>query len=91
MSVSTTCAFVAGANKKAQEVILDRVPYIHYPIQFQKEKEVIMALINSDSKVNTMTPAYTFKLGIQVWKTNVGAQKIDSSLLWTFGIVIAGF
>ena len=59
VSVSATSASVTGANKEAQEVILDRVPCIHYPVQFQKDKEVIKALIDSGSKVNAMTPAYT--------------------------------
>ena len=49
---------VTDANKKAQEVILDRVPCFHYPVQGQKDKEVIKALIDSGSKVNAMTPAY---------------------------------
>ena len=58
VSVSATSAFVTKANKEAQEEILDRVPYIHYPVQFQKDKEVYKALINFDSKVNAMTLAY---------------------------------
>ena len=38
-----------------------------------------------------MTLAYTKQLGLQVRKTDVGAQKIDGLLLRTFGMVIAGF
>ena len=38
-----------------------------------------------------MTPAYAKKLGLRVRKTNVGAQKIDGSVLETYGMVIAGF
>ena len=38
-----------------------------------------------------MTPAYTTKLGLWVWKTDVRAQKIDGSSLRIFGMVIAGF
>ena len=38
VSVSTTSASVIGANKKAQEVILDRILYIYYPVQFRKDK-----------------------------------------------------
>ena len=38
-----------------------------------------------------MTLAYASKLGLKVWTTNIGNQKIDSSLLRTFEIVIAGF
>ena len=31
------------------------------------------------------------KLGFKVWKTNVGAQKIDDSALETFRMIIAAF
>ena len=91
VSVWATSASVIGANEEAQEVILDRVPYIYYLVQFRKDKEVIKALIDSGSKVNAITPAYAKQLGLQVRKTDVGAQKIDGSSLRTFGMVIAGF
>ena len=35
-----------------------------------------------------MSLIYIKKLGFKTWKTNIGAQKIDSSILETFGIVI---
>ena len=38
-----------------------------------------------------MSPAYVKKLGLHIWKTNVGAQKIDGSALKTFKMVIANF
>ena len=38
-----------------------------------------------------MTPTYAKQLGFQVQKIDVKARKIDSSLLWTFEMVIAGF
>ncbi len=66
------------------------VPSIWYPIQFQKS-QLIRALINSGSKVNTMTLAYARKLGLTTWKTSVRVLKIDSSTLVTYGIVIARF
>ena len=54
---------MTGASKEAQvtpKVALNRVPYINYPVQFQKNKGVtIQALINSFSKLNMMTLAYT--------------------------------
>ena len=63
------------ASKEAPKVILDRVSYIYYPVQFwqYKRKGNISALIDSGSKGNVMTPAYATKLGFKVWKTNVGA------------------
>ena len=92
VSVSATSASVTEASKEAQEVILDRVPCIHYPVQFRKDKgATIRALIDLGSKFNAMTPAYAKQLGLQVRKTDVGAQKIDGSSLRTFGMVIAGF
>ena len=91
VSVSAAFTSVTGASMEAQEVILDRVPCIHYPVQFRKNKgATIRALINLDSKVNAMAPAYAKQLGPQVRKTDVGAQKIDNSSLWTFRMVIAG-
>ena len=38
-----------------------------------------------------MTPAYAAKLGLQVRKTDIGAQKIDGSTLETFEMVLADF
>ena len=38
-----------------------------------------------------MTPTYAAKLGLKVRKTNIRAQKIDSSILKTFEIVLTDF
>ena len=70
---------------------LERIFYIYYPVQFKKDTTEVQALIDSGSKVNTMAPAYAKKLGFRVQKTNVGAQKINRSILKIFGMVIAGF
>ena len=66
---------MSEASEEAPKVILDRVPCIHYPVQFQKDKSKgdISALIDFGSKVNVMTPAYVIKLGLKAQKTNVGA------------------
>ena len=48
-------------------------------------------MFNSGSEVNAMSPAYAKKLSLKTRKTNVGAQKIDSSALEIFGMVIADF
>ena len=83
---------MTSASKKTLEVILNRVSYIYYLAQFRKNKRAtIWALINSHSKVNAITPAYTKKLGFQTRKTDVGAQKIDGSSLDTFKMVIPAF
>lgn len=38
-----------------------------------------------------MALAYTSKLGLKIYHTNIRAQKIDGSSLKTFGIVLASF
>ena len=88
-----TSALVTGASKEAPEMVLDRVPCIHYLVQFQKNKEraTIQALIDSASEVNAMTPAYAKQLGLWTQRTDIGAQKIEGSSLATYGMVIAAF
>ena len=38
-----------------------------------------------------MTPAFAAKLGLSTQPTNIGAHKIDGSMLKTYGMTIAGF
>lgn len=48
-------------------------------------------MLDSRSKLNAMTLAYAAYLDFTVRVINIGAQKIDGSLLATYGIVIAAF
>ena len=43
------------------------------------------------SKINAITSVYALKLGLEVYRINVGAQKIDGSILETFEMVLASF
>ena len=70
---------------------LERIPCIHYPLRFRKDIAGVRTLVDLGSEVNAMTPAYAAKLGLQVQKTDTGAQKIDGSTLETFGMVLADF
>lgn len=73
---------------KEDEIVLAIVPCINYPLCFQKDNENKMqALINSGNELNAITQAYILKLSFQVCRIDVGAQKIDSSILKTFRIV----
>ena len=78
-------------TSKEDDVTLERVPCVHYPLRFRKDTADVRALIDSGSEVNAMTPAYASKLGLRVRHTNVGAQKIDGSTLQTFEMVLADF
>lgn len=59
------------AASKKDNMTLDQVPYICYLIWFKKNE--VQSKIDSDSKVNAMTPAYIWKLDLKVRFTNVGA------------------
>ena len=72
-----------------ETILLQCIACISYPIQFLGEK--IRALIDFDSKANSMIPTYASKLGFWVHPTDVGAQKIDGSILERFGIVLGNF
>ena len=76
-----------------RETSLKRVPCIQYSVRFyQKNKDKskdIRVLINLGSKVNTIHPTYTTKLGLHARKIDVGLQKIDEFYLDTFKIMIA--
>ena len=78
-------------TSKEDELALERVPYVHYPLRFWKDTADVKALIDSGSEVNAITPAYASQLGLRARHTNVGAQKIDGSTLKTFGMVLASF
>ena len=57
--VLATSASVTETSKEAQEMILDWVPCIYYPVQFHKDKRrTIWALIDFSSKFNVMTLVY---------------------------------
>ena len=73
------------------EKVAVKISCIYYPVWFQEDQEQISVLLNSNSKVNAMSPAYAKKLGLKTQKTNVKAQKIDGSALEIFGMVIADF
>lgn len=68
---------------------LKRVPYIFQPVYFEKKQANIQAFLNSDSKLNTMIPAYIAQLGFKIKITNIRIQKIDDSIFKTFKIVLA--
>ena len=60
-------------------------------MKYHKDKKTVQILINSGSEVNIMPLVYAAVLGLKVYPTAVGAQKIDGFSLKTFSIVIASF
>ena len=88
VSVSATSTSVTGARKEA----LERVPCIHYPVQFKDtDKAPVQALIDSGSEVNAIHLTFAKQLSFSLRSTDVGAQKIDGTMLDTHRMVIASF
>lgn len=52
---------------------LKQVVCIHHLIWFKKDQAKIQALIDFDSEINTMIPAYVDKLSLKIRPTNVEA------------------
>ena len=80
-----------GKESKNEYSNLARVPCIRYPITIQKKFVPVSALLDSGSEVNTIHPTYTQELGLSMKTTDVGAQKIVSTMLDIFKMVIAVF
>ena len=70
---------------------LARVPCIRYPIIFRKNSVPVLALLDSGSEVNAIHPTFAQELGLPIRTTDIGAQKIDGTMLDTFGMMVVAF
>ncbi len=70
------------------EAELERVSCIWYSVIFKDQTETLLDL---GSKVNAMSQAFAQQLGLKIYKTNVGVQKIDSTTLKTYEMVVSTF
>lgn len=80
---------MASANMENISLVLNWTLCIHYPVWIKKNN--FWDLINSNNKINAMTSIYLAKLSLKVCYINVKAQKIDNSIIKTFGIVLVNF
>ena len=80
-----------GEESEGECPNLARVPCIRYPITFRKTSVPMSALLDSGSEVNAIHPTLVRKLGLPVRPTDVRAQKIDGTMLDTFGMVVTAF
>ena len=51
----------------------------------------VLVLFDSDSEVNAIYPTFALELGLFIRPTDIRIQKIDSTILDTYGIVVAAF
>ena len=78
-------------DNRSEEIVLKKVPCIHYSVRFQEGQKQVKSLLDSGNKVNVISPTYAKRLSLKTRKTNIGAQNIDGSALETFGMIIADF
>ena len=88
-AIETTEAGKDGKESESEYQNLAQVPYIRYPINSRKQS--VSTLLDLGSKVNVVHSAFTKELGLPIRPTDVEAQKIDSTMLETYGMVVAAF
>ncbi len=84
--VAVSATSTSMTDKKTEE--LEQVPCIRYSVIF---KDQTKALLDSGSEVNAMSQVFAQQLGLKIRKTNVRAQKIDSTTLETYRMVVSIF
>ena len=74
VSILANFLLMTSAGTEAPKVrVVDKVFCIHYSVQFRNNKDKdILALLNFESEVNAMNPAYAAHLGLKVRLTDVG-------------------
>ncbi len=75
-------------TKKKKEEELEWVLCIWYLVTFKNQTEV---LLDWKSKVNAINQAFVLQLDLKTQKTNVRAQKMDSTTLEIYRIIVSIF
>ncbi len=75
-------------SEKIKGEKLECVPCIWYLVNFKDQTE---ALLDSESKVNITSQAFAYQFGLNIWKTNIGAQKIEDTTPETYEMVFSTF
>ena len=78
ISVGLGDFYISDLKKTEDKKELKLLPCIDYFITLKDEIE---ALLDLESKVSTMSQTFTCQLGLKIWKTNVGSQKIAGTIL----------
>ena len=91
---TTETAGTAGTNKnnesgKYLKTNLAQVTYIWYPIIFRKK--FVLILFDLNNEINIIYLTFTKKLGLSIIPIDIGAQKIDNTILDTYKIIVAAF
>ena len=71
--VLTTSSLITEVSIGVEDQQLERFLFIQYLVKFKKDYTKVQVLLDSNSEINAMTPAYTAKLWLHVYPTNVEA------------------
>ena len=80
-----------GNESESEYPNLARVPCIRYPITFRKKSLSVLTLIDLGNEINAIHLTFARELGLPIRTTDVGAQKIDGTMLNTFEMVVVAF
>lgn len=91
MSVFEVCKKVYISFATQYTLLLKRMLYIYYQVQFKKNPVKIQILLNFASKINAIILIYIAKLSIKIKSTNIGVQKANIFIFKIFEIVFNTF
>ena len=76
---------------REEALILKYVPCIYYPVKFKKDayETQVRILIDLGNEVNTIYLTFIKELGLPMKLIDVGAHKIDDTMLSIYGMVVA--
>lgn len=75
----TISLLIAYINTKNILLLLKQIFYTYYLIAFKENK--LRALIYFDSKINTITKGYAFKLNLKIRFIYIKDQQIDGAII----------
>ena len=90
-AIETTEVGKDGKESKGEYPNLARVPCIRYSITYRKKFVTVSVLLDSGSEVNAIHPTFARELELPIRLTDVGVQKINGTMLDTFGMVVTAF
>ena len=93
-AIETASISKNGEESKGEKNLrlnLAQVPCIRYSISFQKKFVLVLALLDSSSRVNAIHLTFAKELDLPIRPTDVEIQKIDGTMLNTFGIIVVAF
>ena len=90
-AIETTEVDKDGEESKGDYLNLGQVLCIWYSITFWKKSVSVLVLFDSGSEINAIHSTLTRELGLLIRTTDVEVQKIEGTMLDTFGMVVTVF